>query len=78
MTLDVYVIKINDKRIFATSLFVEFELKQKELRDKVVNFKSEFLRMDKHAHSTLLKECSKNIIEMHRKNSKTLTMVDKS
>lgn len=58
---DVYILKVNGKRIFATSLFVECHIKQNELTVKGIDYQSEHLKLTEKEHREILKECCNNI-----------------
>lgn len=74
ITNDIYIIKVDEKPIFASTLFVEFENKKKEIGS---GYTVEFRNLSEKDHFNLLGECSKNIIELNRKRN-TLNMTDKS
>jgi len=72
-----YIITREGKPIFATSLFVEYQLKQKELKSKRVEFSVKHENLSESEHLLLLKSCTKNIKELFRKDG-SLSMEDKS
>jgi len=65
----IYILKVNGKRVFATSLIVEFDLKQQEFRDSGKEYDVEHEELNNADHIKLIRECSKNIIELNRKNN---------
>lgn len=69
----VYILKRNDKPVYATSIFSFFENKKEEFKAAGIPLEIKFSEMNDVEHFKLLDMCAKNIIAL-----KSLEMVDKS